>query len=98
MENEDVKDTAEGLTVTDEYEPHGEIDLMYPGEWSNDDGPANWFAIADDGGIFAYAGNFATAVVIRDTARMRAKVKGNLKGRGGTYGNLEAYLTGDQVK
>ena len=99
LSEDEIHDTQEGAaSYVDTYEPEGDIDVMDPGTWQNDAGPPGWFAVGDDDGIFAYAVDFAHAVVIRDMARMRAKISGRLKGKSGANGNVENYLSGGVVR
>jgi len=40
------------------------VDVMGPGEWENDDGPKDWYAVCDAEGIKAYAGDKRLANLI----------------------------------
>lgn len=39
--------------------------VLWPGMWENEDGPASWYAVANDDGIVAYFGNEADALRFR---------------------------------
>lgn len=39
--------------------------VMPPGTWENDDGPKDWYAVANDDGIVAYFGDETTALRFR---------------------------------
>lgn len=45
-----------------------DIDVMSPGQWENESGPQEWFAIADAAGIKAYASTEVLADFIAYTA------------------------------
>ena len=42
----------------------GNVEVLDPGIWDNDDGPEGWFAVVDDQGIKAYAGTEELADLI----------------------------------
>lgn len=39
--------------------------VLPPGEWQNDIGPPDWFAVANDDGIVAYFGDESAALRFR---------------------------------
>lgn len=41
------------------------IAVMAPGQWDNEEGPKDWFAVGDDNGIIAYCGNETLALHLR---------------------------------
>jgi len=41
------------------------VQVLTPGMWSNETGPANWYAVAHDDGIIAYFGNQTDALRFR---------------------------------
>ena len=43
-----------------------EINILPPGTWENDDGPADWYAVSDYSGIRAYAGTENLALAIAE--------------------------------
>jgi hypothetical protein len=47
----------------------GELNIDDPGMWENEDGPKHWWAISDDEGIKAYAGDERTAKLIYDAVK-----------------------------
>ena len=42
-----------------------EWSVLVPGQWDNDQGPKDWYAVCDDEGIVAYFGDEATAFRFR---------------------------------
>lgn len=47
----------------------GEVEVLPPGAWENSLGPKNWYAVADDYGVRAYAGDERTANIISAALR-----------------------------
>lgn len=41
------------------------ISVMGPGDWENESGPANWWAVVSDDGIIAYFGEETDALRFR---------------------------------
>ncbi len=42
-----------------------EISVMPPGQWENESGPKDWFAVCNDNGIIAYFGKESDAFRFR---------------------------------
>jgi len=57
-----------------------DVEVFPPGAWENDDGPEDWYAVADEEGIVAYANTDELACAIQryirrqplDTAKREA--------------------------
>ena len=45
----------------------GEVSVLPPGQWDNDEGPKGWFAVCDNTGIIAYFGKESNAFWFRLT-------------------------------
>lgn len=43
----------------------GEFSIMGPGEWENETGPKDWYAVVSPAGIVAYVGDEITACHLR---------------------------------
>jgi hypothetical protein len=43
-----------------------DVEVFPPGAWENNDGPTEWYAIADETGIFAYVSTEERAETIAD--------------------------------
>lgn len=41
------------------------ISVLAPGQWENDEGPKDWWAVCNDDGIFAYFGTEVDALRFR---------------------------------
>lgn len=42
-----------------------EVSVLSPGVWENNEGPKDWWAVANDDGIIAYFGNETDALRFR---------------------------------
>jgi len=54
-----------GVGMKDLNEILDSITVMEPGEWENDTGPKDWFAVITDRGIVAYTGTEELAFKLR---------------------------------